>query len=77
MYKHFEIHNQPNSDTFRVLIVYAIGGFEWEQKDYGTIGEAARYVMWYQRPIYNCTWRKKVNKRNLITEQLATSGELG
>ena len=77
MIKHFQIHNQPNSDTFRILIVYAIGGFKWEQKDYGTIGEAARDVMWYQRPIYNCTGRKKANKRNLITEQLATSGELG
>lgn len=72
-----EIQNQTNSDTYRALLVYSNGAEQWEQRDYQTIGEAARDLLDRGAPVYNCTGRKTVSRRNLIDSATAESGELG
>lgn len=76
MLKRIEIQNQPNSDTYRALMVFETGE-KWIQADYATIGEAARDNFECGVPIFDCTGRKTANPRNRITRTIAESGELG
>jgi hypothetical protein len=74
----FEIHDQPNSDTFAVRAVWKSGSV-WLPYDYGTVGEAVRSLKRGEPSIKIVNYSSTFISRHgeVLTLEDVESGDLG